>query len=1337
MKNRDPDRTIRKKLRHRRVGRRLWGATKQAGPAPHVPEPVFNSARPEGLLGLIFPGAVLPCSAFLLAAFLSQPLAGQESLADLLADPAVNLSRPADRALLVTRMAAVEQRRRDDARARAAARGLPLRTVTPGGRVQEITAFDGDQPVYFTTDNVNAAISTGANLLRNSPYSLSGSGITIGMWDGGSGRASHQEFGGRLVVKDGATPINHATHVGGTLAATGVVSSACGMANAAIVDSYDWNSDISEMTNRGATAAGQASTRIYLSNHSYGYVAGWNYVGGMGTPARTWEWNGNGTTTSSIEEDFGRYHSFSREVDLLAFNAPYYLIFQSAGNERADNPSSGQTVALSPGSSTVVAYDPAVHPTGDGTYRGGFDSMAFRALAKNVVTVGSVADAVTSGARDPLKATIASYSSWGPTDDGRIKPDVVANGESLYSSLNDSDTSYGYYSGTSMASPNACGSAALLVQQFSQLFPGGAMRASTLKGLLIHTADDRGNAGPDYKFGWGLVNVRAAADLLIDHQANPAKLRIAENQLTTSITTRTHAFVWDGASPIRATLCWTDVAGSSTTTSDLRTPRLVNNLQLKLVAPNGSEFLPFVMPFVGVWTQASMDLPATTGVNNTDNVEQVLVASPTLAGTWQAVVSFSGSLTNNLQNYSLLITGGAAEEPPPPPLAITSITPTSGLAGSTITTDITGSGLRADTAVKLVKTGQPDIPGTSVQLIGESLRCQFNLGGAAAGPWSVAATNPDNETSTLADAFTVIDAIWSQNFDGTVSGWTSETSTGSNNWTLTTAQSHSPSTSYFAPGPASKTTCRLISPAIDIPSNATNLQFKFWHHYDLQSTYDAGKLEFSVNGGTWFDVVSTGSGAQFASNGYNVTVKATGKPSDRNEFEGQTAWSGNSGGFIETIVNLTDTAKFAGKSLRARWIIATNASTASIGWYVDSVALLGGGDFSNQPPAIIGAPTSSSSETQTDLDGTVYQIIRAAAADLSVTADDDGGEPSLSYAWSASGPGPVFFSPNGNNTAKNTTAEFETTGDYQFTVTVTDTQGLSVAGSVNLRVAQTASELVISPANAALPVGGSQAFNAVLIDQLAKPMTTQPDSFNWSVSGGGAINGSGLFTATTAGGPFTVTATSGEFTGVASVTVNPIPATVTLGNLSQTYDGKQKPVTATTDPEGLAVAITYDGAADAPTAAGSYQVEAVVTDPNYTGAASGTLVISPGNDWDSWIATHFTTEEISKGLAAEMVDPDGDGLPNLAEYALGTDPCAFTPPLVAVLDENGLSITFTRPDNLPGLTYAAECSEDLDAWSPALLEVLEEGDPETVRARDPLTSGDPAHRFLRLRFTRD
>ncbi len=94
--------------------------------------------------------------------------------------------------------------------------------------------------------------------------------------------------------------------------------------------------------------------------------------------------------STSIEDDFGRYNTYARDSDALAFNAPYYLIFRSAGNDRTDNPSAGQAVALSPGSTTVVTYDPAIHPAGDGTYRGGFDTIGFNALAKNVITVGSV-----------------------------------------------------------------------------------------------------------------------------------------------------------------------------------------------------------------------------------------------------------------------------------------------------------------------------------------------------------------------------------------------------------------------------------------------------------------------------------------------------------------------------------------------------------------------------------------------------------------------------------------------------------------------------------------------------------------------------------------------------------------------------------------------------------------------------------------------------------------------------------------------------------------------------------------------------------------------------------
>ncbi|MEY4489583.1 MAG: hypothetical protein RIQ79_2091, partial [Verrucomicrobiota bacterium] len=553
--------------------------------------------------------------------------AASPTLADILAESG-DLGVPANRQRAVERMQAVERAARPAVIDRARRAGLPLRVERADGTVQEIAAFEGERPVYFTTHNVNAAISTGANVLQGAAYGLSGAGVTIGLWDGGSARVTHQEFAGatgsRITVKDGSASIDHATHVSGTLAAAGVDASARGMAPAARVDSYDWNSDKSEMTARAATAPNQAGM-LYLSNHSYGYVGGWNYVNG-GSPSRVWEWYGDGTTAVGYEYDFGRYNTYARDSDALAYSAPYFLMFRSAGNDRADNPVTGQAVALTPGSNTVVSYDTAVHPAGDGTYRSGFESICFDALGKNVVTIGSVSDAVTNGLRDTAMASVSYFSCWGPTDDGRIKPDLVANGENLYSSLNGGDASYGIYSGTSMATPNALGTAVLLFEDYARLFPGGAMRASTLKGLLIHTADDRGNAGPDYKYGWGLINAKAASDLLRDHAANPLKVRLTEGVVTTARSTVNLDFVWDGVTPIRATLCWTDPAATATTTNDLRTPRLVNNLDLKIVGPSGAAYLPYVMPFVGTWTQAAMDLPATTGKNTTDNVEQVYLA---------------------------------------------------------------------------------------------------------------------------------------------------------------------------------------------------------------------------------------------------------------------------------------------------------------------------------------------------------------------------------------------------------------------------------------------------------------------------------------------------------------------------------------------------------------------------------------------------------------------------------------------------------------------------------------------------------------------------------------
>jgi hypothetical protein len=253
---------------------------------------------------------------------------------------------------------------------------------------------------------------------------------------------------------------------------------------------------------------------------------------------------------------------------------------------------------------------------------------------------------------------MTSFSGWGPTDDGRIKPDVVTNGITLYSPTASSDTSYASYSGTSVASPGAAGAATLLVDYYGRLFPNDAMRAGTLKALMIHTADDLGQAGPDYKFGWGLLNTQAAAEQIRDHYRFPGASLIVEDVLDAVSPVRTYSFEWDGHSDIWATLCWTDPPGPSTSALDNPTPRLVNDLDLRVEGPGGSvTYYPYVL------NPAAPDQPATTGDNIRDNVEQVVIPcadAPTQYTVW---VSYKGTLTNGQQHFSLVMNGQFTGQP--------------------------------------------------------------------------------------------------------------------------------------------------------------------------------------------------------------------------------------------------------------------------------------------------------------------------------------------------------------------------------------------------------------------------------------------------------------------------------------------------------------------------------------------------------------------------------------------------------------------------------------------------------------------------------------------------
>ena len=559
----------------------------------------------------------------------------------------IDLSNPIIRADYVNQLAQQNRLDKEQAWQIALEQGWAPREEIDGVTYELMAIRDG-QLFVNTTHNVNAAITTATNLVRNAaPYNVNGAGETIGVWDAGGIRTTHQEFGARVSIMDGSAYHYHSTHVGGTIGAGGVVANAQGMAPNVNIDSYNWDNDEAEIASRAMSYAGEPDT-IQVSNNSFGYSSGWvdNY-----NPIRWY-----GTWGNPESENFGIYSTYSRGYDDIIYQAPYFLIFKSAGNDRNDSaPAIGTTFAYYSGGWTTKSYAAGDPP--DDYHKGGYDTIPHRGNSKNLVTVGAVEDAVLSGARYLPYADMTSFSGWGPTDDGRIKPDIVGNGANLYSTDKDSDSDYRTLPGTSMSTPNVSGSAILLIDHYKNLFPGQYMRASTIKALILHTADDLGNPGPDYKFGWGLMNTEAAADVITEHYNNPGSNIIVDDALSTTDTTDTFSVYSDGATPLRVTICWTDPPGTATAALNSTALKLVNDLDLRIIGPGGS---PTYYPYV-----LNPSFPANnayTGDNYRDNVEQVYLATPA-AGDYTIQITYSGSITNTTQRYSM-ITSGASEALP-------------------------------------------------------------------------------------------------------------------------------------------------------------------------------------------------------------------------------------------------------------------------------------------------------------------------------------------------------------------------------------------------------------------------------------------------------------------------------------------------------------------------------------------------------------------------------------------------------------------------------------------------------------------------------------------------
>jgi len=527
--------------------------------------------------------------------------------------------------------------------------GWPIRYKSKNNASVNLIGVDAfGQPKYLTTfSDPIQGITINANKVwpgGGLGFNLSGASDImtnkLNIWDEGVPRPTHVEFGGKIIEKDNATKtVDHSTHVAGIMFSKGVNALAKGMAYGIKgASSYDWFDDESEM-------AAAAANGLLVSNHSYGNIAGWDY----NDDSTRWEYNGKWNEKEDYK--FGYYDDGAQAMDSIAYNAPNYLIVKSAGNSHA---STGPKVGDNYWRRDEKGkwYDAGKRPDSLSS-NNAFETLPMDVNAKNILTVGAV-QGIAAGYAKKEDAVMTSFSSWGPTDDGRIKPDIVTDGQSVYSAIATTDSTYGYSSGTSMASPGAAGSLFLLQELSQQIIPNKFMRSATIKGLAIHSANEAGLfPGPDYKFGWGLLNIGEAATVLSNALTNGNNSKsvdlVYENTLENK-GSYSVSVIASGIKPLKATLSWTDIKGNVETSLNDTTHRLINDLDLK-ITKDAVTYFPWKL------NPKAPEDPATREINSVDNVEKVEIDSTLVGTSYTITVNHKNNLVRGQQAYSLIVSG--------------------------------------------------------------------------------------------------------------------------------------------------------------------------------------------------------------------------------------------------------------------------------------------------------------------------------------------------------------------------------------------------------------------------------------------------------------------------------------------------------------------------------------------------------------------------------------------------------------------------------------------------------------------------------------------------------
>ncbi|WP_031526980.1 S8 family serine peptidase [Dyadobacter crusticola] len=295
---------------------------------------------------------------------------------------------------------------------------------------------------------------------------------------------------------------------------------------------------------------------------------------------------------------FGAYRYDSPFLDQQAFELPHLQHVFAAGNSGLET-------------------NCQVSPSGFGTVLGGYQS------AKNVLTVGMT----------QANGIINPTSSKGPVEDGRIKPEVTAPGSAISSTV--PGNTYQSASGTSMATPAVTGGAALLYQRYRQLNQEQNPKNALIKALITNGAADQGLPGPDYTYGFGLMNLLRSVTMLDKgHFFSGTVAHSARN---------THQIVVPAnTAKVKVLIYWNDPAPSVLAGGSA----LVNNLDLSVIRPDNTIALP-QFPSAADPTAA-----ATSGIDSVNNIEQIVLDAP-VAGTYTVEVAAT-RIPQGVQEYFIV-----------------------------------------------------------------------------------------------------------------------------------------------------------------------------------------------------------------------------------------------------------------------------------------------------------------------------------------------------------------------------------------------------------------------------------------------------------------------------------------------------------------------------------------------------------------------------------------------------------------------------------------------------------------------------------------------------------